>query len=126
MKKIYLEYIFHTSKKLLFNRISTASGLAEWFANDVSINENKLTFEWNDSSQDAIISKDKNNLYVKFKWLDNPERFTELKIEQDKITKDLILLITEVIEDDDDEDFSINVWNSSIKKLKRKLGLPVN
>ena len=46
MKKLSLEYIFRTSPKLLYQRISTASGLNEWFADNVEINHDKLTFTW--------------------------------------------------------------------------------
>ena len=43
-EKISLEYIFKTSPGILFTRLSTASGLSEWFADDVNIKENLYTF----------------------------------------------------------------------------------
>ena len=125
MKKLSLEYIFRTSPKLLYQRISTASGLNEWFADNVAINKNKLTFTWNNNSQEAVITKDKHKYYVKLDWLDDEERYTEFLIEQNKITKDTVLSIIEMI-DEDDEDFVTKLWDSTIKKLKQRLGLRIN
>ena len=34
-RKIELEYIFSSSVKVLFSRLSTPAGLSEWFADDV-------------------------------------------------------------------------------------------
>ena len=48
-EKIELEYLINCSPKVLFNRLSTASGLAEWFADDVSVNGKKFTFFWEDA-----------------------------------------------------------------------------
>ena len=125
MKKITFEYIFRTSPEFLYKRISTASGLNEWFADNVEINKDKLTFTWKNNTQEAIITKDKHKLYVKFDWQDDEERYTEFLIEQNKITNDTVLSITEMI-DDEDEDFIIKLWDSTIKKLKQKLGLRVS
>jgi uncharacterized protein YndB with AHSA1/START domain len=44
--KIQLEYIINCSPKVLFNRLSSASGLAEWFAEDVRVKGKRFTFIW--------------------------------------------------------------------------------
>jgi len=126
MNTLSFEYLFNTSSKILYQRLSTASGLNEWFADNVSINNEVMTFSWGDTEQKAKIIRQKNNLYVKFEWMDNPERYTEFKIEKNSLTEDLTLFITDVVEDDEDEDFITSLWDSSIKKLKNKLGLKVN
>ena len=126
MNTLSFEYLFKTSSKILYQRLSTASGLNEWFADNVSINNEVMTFSWGDTEQKAKIIRQKNNLYVKLEWLDNPERYTEFKIEKNSLTEDLTLFITDVVEDDEDEDFITSLWDNSIKKLKNKLGLKVN
>ena len=45
--KIELEYLLKTSPKVFENMVSTPSGLAEWFADDVNIKEDIYTFYWN-------------------------------------------------------------------------------
>lgn len=126
MKTLSFEYLFGTSSKILYQRLSTASGLNEWFADNVAINNDIMTFSWGKSEQKAKIKRQKNNLYVKFQWLDNPERYTEFKIEKNNLTEDLTLLITDVIDEEEDEEFITNIWNDSIKKLKSRLGLKTN
>ena len=42
--KFSIEYPINTSVKVLFQRLSTVSGLSEWFADNVSIQNNILTF----------------------------------------------------------------------------------
>ncbi len=39
--KFVADYQVNTSRKVIFPYLSTASGLAEWFADDVIINEDK-------------------------------------------------------------------------------------
>ena len=46
MIKYSIEFPIKSSVKILFNAISTPTGLAEWFANDVNWNGNTYTFIW--------------------------------------------------------------------------------
>ena len=45
-KRIDLEYIFSSSVTILFSRLSSAPGLAEWFSDDVKHDGNIFTFVW--------------------------------------------------------------------------------
>ena len=51
--RIQLEYVINCSPKVLYNRLSTASGLTEWFAEDVRVKGKKYTFIWEGSEQTA-------------------------------------------------------------------------
>ena len=42
--KLELEYIINTSPIILFNCLTTASGLSEWFCDDVNLKDDKFTF----------------------------------------------------------------------------------
>ena len=44
--KYQKEYIVKSSTKILYNRISTLSGLSEWFADNVNMNDGVYTFMW--------------------------------------------------------------------------------
>ena len=57
--KYSLEYPIKTSISLLYNRLSTPSGLAEWFADNVNIKNKILTFYWEGSEEKAIVLQDK-------------------------------------------------------------------
>ena len=56
-RKIELEYIFSSSVKVLFSRLSTPAGLSEWFADDVFQKGNQFIFIWNGSEQPATLVK---------------------------------------------------------------------
>ncbi len=123
--KLELEYIMNCSPKVLFNRLSTASGLTEWFADDVRVKGNFFTFIWGDTDQKAEKKNHKENKMVRFDWvdedLDKDESYFEFVIALDDLTNDVSLLITDFA-DEDEEDEITNLWNSQVGKLKQLLG----
>lgn len=59
-QKYTLEFEIKSSPKILYNYLSTASGLEEWFADKVNIREGDFIFHWEGSEQRArIINKKK-------------------------------------------------------------------
>ena len=82
--KIQLEYIVNCSPKVLYNRLSTASGLAEWFADDVNVKGKTFTFVWEGSEQTAEMTLHKENKMVRYTWEDEEDgEYFEFKITQD-------------------------------------------
>ena len=58
--KFEMEFPIHASPQLLFQYISTPSGLSEWFADNVNSRGEVFTFIWNDSEEKAkLLSKKK-------------------------------------------------------------------
>ena len=123
-EKIELEYTLNTSPKVLFSRLSTPSGLSEWFADNVNLQGNIFTFVWDGSEQQAELVSMKENKCIRFKWIDeeNSNNYFEFRINQDELTGGLALLITDFIEKDD-KDETAELWDSQINALKRVLGL---
>ena len=66
--KSEFEYIINTSPIILFNCLSTASGLSEWFCDDVNLKDDKFTFFWDGSDETAILKNVKKGESVKFQW----------------------------------------------------------
>lgn len=124
MKKVQAEYTFNSSPGVLYNRLSTASGLAEWFADDVTIDkEGHYHFSWDDEEEVAELLTKKNGEYVKFRWTHfDDSTFLEFRLKKDPITGDLALIITYFIEDDEEEDESRLLWDNQIEELHRILG----
>lgn len=123
--KFELEYTLNSSPKVLFSRLSTAEGLAEWFADDVQIRGDDFTFIWDDIEHKAKLSQIKDNKQVKFDWVgedSEEEKYFEFKLSVDELTGDVALLITDFAEEDEKED-SINLWDSQISELKQILGI---
>ena len=99
--KIQLEYIINCSPKVLFNRLSTPSGLSEWFADDVSINGKEFTFRWKGAEEVAELVMQKENKMVRFSWIDNPDAYFEFRITQDELTGDVSLIVTDFADNDE-------------------------
>ena len=119
-EKIELEYVINCSPKVLFNRLSTASGLCEWFADDVSVNGKKFMFSWNKTESFAQLTSQKENVFVHFDWIDD-EGYFEFKISRDELTGDVSLLVVDFAEKEDIEETK-DLWDSQILKLKQTLG----
>ena len=85
--KLNLEYTVNCSPKVLFNRLSTAAGLTEWFADDVRVKGNIFTFVWGSSNEEAEKKIHKENKMVRYEWtdsdLDKEESYFEFVITQD-------------------------------------------
>ena len=120
--KYELEFPIQASPNMLYQYISSASSLTEWFADDVNSRGKIFSFFWDGSEEKAELISSKNNQFVKFKWLDNEDNsFFEIRIVVDELTKDASLVITD-FSDEDEVDESKMLWESQIADLKQVLG----
>ncbi len=96
--KYSLEFEIKSSPKILYNYLSNASGLEEWFADKVNIREGDFIFSWEGSEQRARIVSKKDNQMIRYKWIDGEkedETFFQFEIVQDEITSDVALIVTD-------------------------------
>ena len=123
--KFELEFPIQASAQMLYQYISSASGLCEWFADDVNSRGVIFSFFWDGSEEKAQLISSKSNLFVKFRWLDDSDDqdkcFFEIRILVDEITKDLSLIISDFSDDDEVEESKL-LWRSLIADLKQVLG----
>ena len=120
--KYELEFPIQASPNMLYQYISSASSLTEWFADDVNSRGKIFSFFWDGSEEKAELISSKNNQFVKFKWLENEDNsFFEIRIVVDELTKDSSLIITD-FSDEDEVDESKMLWESQISDLKQVLG----
>jgi len=121
--KFRLEIDFHASPQLLFQYLSTPSGLSEWFADNVNSRGELFTFIWDDGEEQARLLTKKPHEKVKFQWdVDEGEDYYfEFFIQVDDITKDVSLIITDFAEEDELEEAKM-MWENSIGALKQVLG----
>ena len=121
-KKYTAEFEIKSSPTILYNYISTPSGLSEWFANDVDIKQNKYLFKWEGSQSEAELVRSSPNRYVRFKWDDAPdEEYFEMEIQQDELTGDVALIITDFANEGDVAS-ATQLWESQIQDLKMAIG----
>lgn len=120
--KYELEFVVQSSPALLYQYISTPSGLSEWFADNVNSRGELFTFIWDGSEEEAKLVKKKNGELVKFRWVHNEDSsFFEMKILVDEITKDVSLLITDFAEEEEIDEAKM-LWENQISDLKQVLG----
>jgi uncharacterized protein YndB with AHSA1/START domain len=120
-----IEFPINSSPQLLYQYISTPSGLSEWFADNVNSRGEFFTFIWNDSEEKARLASKKTGEKVKFKWVDDKnndsEYFFELHILVDDLTKDVSLMVVDFAEEDE-VDESKQLWENQISDLKHLIG----
>mgnify|MGYP003429448567 FL=1 len=123
--KFDVEFPITASPQLLYQYISTPSGLSEWFADNVNSRGEFYTFIWGDSEEKAKLVTKKTEEKVKFRWLEEDDSetdyFFELNIVLDELTKDVLLVVTDFAEADEIKD-QIQLWNNQIADLKKVLG----
>ena len=124
-KEFVIEYDFQSSPQLLFQYLSTPSGLSEWFSDDVNYRGEKYTFFWGESEEYARVLSKKINEKIRNQWIteedDEEDYFFEFKIEMDEITKDVSLIITDFSDEDELEEAKL-LWDSLVSDLKQVLG----
>jgi uncharacterized protein YndB with AHSA1/START domain len=120
--KIRLEYGVRTSPALLFNYISSPSGLSNWFCNDVDVYNNQFKFKWDSEENIAELIKKVNNKMIRFRWLDSKsDEYFEFEIIVDELTDDVALVITDFVLPEDEKNIS-SLWDSQVHDLKASLG----
>lgn len=127
--KFVVEYQLHSTPRVLFSLLSTSAGLAEWFADDVNIeNFKNFTFRWDDNVQYARLTATKDMKFVRFKWVnekwedtENDHSYFELKIVIDELTNELALVVTDFALPEEVKD-ATKLWDKQIAQLKRVSG----
>ncbi len=121
--KYEMEFPIHVSSSLLYQYISTPSGLQEWYADNVNSRGEFFTFIWEGSEEEAkLISKVKGES-IRFQWMDDEDTdyYFEMRIQLDDLTKDVSIMITDFAEEDEIEEGKM-LWENMISELKHLLG----
>lgn len=122
------DFEINASMKMLYPYLSTASGLSQWMADDVTIDEDKIyNFIWDEEDHRAKMISHRTNHYVRFEFLpevedeaDDPAYF-ELRLEQNELTQSVFLKITDYSDMDDTEEL-YDLWHSLVENLKETVG----
>jgi uncharacterized protein YndB with AHSA1/START domain len=121
--KFELEFVIHSSAEMLYEFLSTPSGLSEWFCDDLNIRNGIYTFIWDDQLQQARLLKTVDLHLVRFQWVDKIDgSYFEFRIQRDDLTNDISLIITDFAENVPDRESSKLLWNSQIEKLMHVIG----
>ncbi len=121
--KYEMEFPIQVSPSLLYQYISTPSGLSEWYADNVNSRGEYFSFIWAESEEKAKLLSKKSPERIKFRWVEDEEKdsFFELRIQVDEITKDVSLIVTDFAEEDEVEEGKL-LWENMVSNLKQVLG----
>ena len=127
-QKFVGEYPINASRKMLFPYLSTATGLCQWFADDVNINniDKTLIFIVDGEERIAVIDSINKNRYVKFRFLMDGEKpkendTLEFRLEVNDLTQEAFVRVEEYTESDDLEE-SYQIWDNLLAQLKEIIG----
>jgi len=122
-RKYELEFIIHSSTSILYNFISTPSGLSEWFADNINIKDDVFTFIWDDDEEEAELISSKRGEFVRFKWINEEieDEFFEFRIKVDAMTKEVALIVTDFAEPAELVSAK-QLWESQIHELMHVIG----
>ena len=109
--KFEMEFPIKVSQKLLFQYLSTPSGLS------------KFIFIWDDSEETANLVLKKMPEKIQFQWEEDQDTdyFFELRIQFDEITKDVSLIVTDFADEDEVEESKM-LWTNQVSDLRKVLG----
>ena len=117
-----VEYPVRCSPAILYEFLSTSSGLQEWFAEKVEDSDGIFSFSWSGSAEEAEVLEKEENKFIKFHWIDSPkEEYFEFSIEKSEVTNLTILVINDFAEKKDIKDQS-QLWEAQVKELFHRLG----
>ncbi|MDP4285994.1 MAG: START-like domain-containing protein [Bacteroidota bacterium] len=117
-----VEYPVRCSPAILYEFLSTSSGLQEWFADKVEDSDGIFSFSWSGSAEEAEVVEKEENKSIKFHWIDSPkEEYFEFSIEKSEVTNLTILIINDFAEKKDIKDQS-QLWETQVKELFHRLG----
>lgn len=126
--KYTAEFEVRASKRMLYPYIYTASGLSQWMADDVTVNEDGVfNFIWDEEDHKAKMVAHRLNSYVKFEFIPETEEdeedpsYFELRLDVNELTESLFLRITDYSDMDDQEEW-LDLWESLVATLKETVG----
>lgn len=117
------------SESIIWELISTPSGLSRWIAEQVTQEGNSLVFTWGKPGQVyetrwARILDVEKNAAIRFLWEDedDPEAYTEIAMVKLDVTDEIALCITDFSDPDDIESMTY-MWNHDLDRLQNKMGI---
>ena len=122
------DFELHASVKMLYPYIQTASGLSEWFADDVRISPEKIfTFVWDNEEHKASMISHRTNHFVRFEYLPEVEEdkkdpsYFELSLEVNELTQMTFLKVYDYSDFDDMAELQ-DLWEGLVENLKKVVG----
>ena len=126
--RFVVEFPINASPKILFPYLATASGLSQWFCDDVRyIEGQRLNFIWDQENHYAEISGQRLNRGVRFVFLNDQRQavvdanFLEFTLDSSQVTDEVYLRVVEYSTAHDAEEQN-EMWEGLVSKLREQVG----
>lgn len=122
------EYPINASPKILYPYLASASGLRQWFCQDViMLNQHTFDFVWDNQHHLAEMTSQRTNRSVRYVFL-TPERghmpdanYLDFTIESSELTQEIYLRIVDYSEETDDVELQ-EMWDNLVQNLRELVG----
>ena len=122
------EFPVNASPKILFPYLATASGLTQWFCDDVRYVEGqRLNFIWDHENHYAEISGQRLNRAVRFLFLDDHRQpladanYLEFSLDSSQVTDEVYLRVVDYSSAHDPAGQQ-EMWEGLVAKLREQVG----
>ena len=126
--RFVVEFPINASPKILFPYLATASGLSQWFCDDVRYVEGqRLNFIWDHENHYAEISGQRLNRAVRFVFLDEHRQsvsdatFLEFTLDASQVTDEVYLRVVDYSAFNDAGEQQ-EMWDGLVAKLREQVG----
>lgn len=118
-----IERTFRSSPVILYDFLTTPSGLIQWFSDSADLNGDIYTFGWNGDEQTAEVLSYDEEEFIRLRWEDEEDdkAYFEYRIKKNEITGETILYVTDFAYKDEIKE-SISLWESQLNDLKKCIG----
>ncbi|RZK24292.1 MAG: ATPase [Hymenobacter sp.] len=123
-----MEYPINASPKLLFPYLASASGLAQWFCDDVRLDpDHRLNMVWDKQNHYAEIALQRPGRSIRYVFLDEKKQplldanFLDFSLEYSKITDGVFLRVTDYSDHSDSQEQQ-ELWDGLVGKLRDQVG----
>ena len=126
-RRFEMEYPINASPKLLFPYLASASGLSQWFCDDVRLDpDHRLNMVWDKQNHYAEIALQRPGRSIRYVFLDEKKQhlldanFLDFSLEYSKITDSVFLRVTDYSDHDNEE--HLELWDGLVGKLREQVG----
>ncbi len=120
------EFEIKASPKVLYPYLTTASGLQQWFADKVTVqNSQNFNFYWDDASHPATLVSSKSNKSVKFQFQNSDQTENssiELILEVSELSNTTYLKVIDRASKFKSDNDATELWDYLTDKLKEIVG----
>lgn len=122
-KQLYtLEFPVRCSPTILYDFLSTAAGLSEWFADKVDERDGVFYFAWDGNVEQAEVLEKEQDKFIRYRWEKAAKgEYFEFAIDKSEITNQTILVIKDFAEKKEIKDQTL-LWDHQVKDLFHRLG----